>query len=124
MDQTPPRQPPSANNLETKPNGTESPIGERSVLELQQRDKELRDFIEHAAIAMHWVAEDGTILWANEAELRLLGYNREEYIGHSITEFHVDQQVISDILRRLKSDETLNRYEARLRCKDGSIRYV
>ena len=92
--------------------------------ELQQRDRELRDFIEHAAVAMHWVTEDGTILWANEAELKLLGYNREEYIGHSITEFHVDQQVIGDILRRLKSDETLNRYEARLRCKDGSIRYV
>ena len=124
MDPTPPRQPPSANNLETKPNGTESPIGERSVLELQQRDRELRDFIEHAAVAMHWVAEDGTILWANEAELKLLGYNREEYIGHSITEFHVDEPVIGDILRRLKSDETLNGYEARLRCKDGSIRYV
>jgi PAS domain S-box-containing protein len=93
-------------------------------LELDQRDRELRDFIEHAAVAMHWVAEDGTILWANQAELKLLGYNREEYIGHSITEFHVDQQVIGDILHRLTSDETLNGYEARLRCKDGSTRYV
>jgi hypothetical protein len=42
------------------------------VLGLQQSDKELRDFIEHAAVAMHWVAADGTILWANEAELKLL----------------------------------------------------
>ena len=90
----------------------------------KQSDRELRDFIEHAAVAMHWVAGDGTILWANEAELRLLGYNREEYIGHSITEFHVDQPVIGDILRRLRGGETLNGYEARLRCKDGSIRYV
>ena len=23
---------------------------------------------------MHWVAEDGTILWANRAELEMLGY--------------------------------------------------
>ncbi len=73
---------------------------------------------------MHWVAGDGTILWANEAELKLLGYDREEYVGHSITEFHVDQPVIGDILRRLKNDETLTGYEARLRCKDGTIRYV
>jgi PAS domain S-box-containing protein len=123
MDQTPSRQPPNASKLETKPHDTESQIGERSVLELQS-DRELRDFIEHAAVAMHWVAGDGKILWANEAELKLLGYNREEYIGHSITEFHVDQPVIGDILRRLKSDETLNGYEARLRCKDGSIRHV
>src|ERR1700722_12618325 len=124
MDQTPPHNPLNANKLETKPNGTESHSRERSVRELQQSDRELRDFIEHAAVAMHWVAGDGTILWANEAELKLLGYNREEYIGHSITEFHVDQPVIDDILRRLKSDETLNGYEARLRCKDGSIRYA
>ena len=36
----------------------------------------------------------------------------------------LDQAVIDDILRRLKSDETLHGYEARLRCKDGSIRYA
>jgi PAS domain S-box-containing protein len=66
----------------------------------------------------------GRSFWANQAELKLLGYRREEYIGHSITEFHVDQPVIGDILQRLTSDETLNGYEARLRCKDGSTRYV
>ncbi len=94
------------------------------MLDLEQSDRGLRDFIEHAAVAMHWVAGDGTILWANEAELKLLGYNREEYIGHSISEFHVDQSVIDDILGRLKSGETLHGYEARLRRKDGSIRYA
>ncbi|HXA05345.1 MAG TPA: hypothetical protein VNY30_10925, partial [Bryobacteraceae bacterium] len=43
---------------------------------LQGRESELWDFIEHAAVALQWVGEDGTILWANEAELRLLGYSR------------------------------------------------
>jgi PAS domain S-box-containing protein len=124
MDQISPPEPPHANNLETKPIGIEAPIGEKCLLELAQSNRDLRDFIEHAAVAMHWVAGDGTILWANEAELKLLGYSREEYIGHSIAEFHVDQPVIVDILRRLTNDETLNGYEARLRCKDGSTRYV
>ena len=32
--------------------------------------------------------------------------------------------VIADILARLKNDEKLTGYEARLRCKNGSIRYV
>src|ERR1700721_2876874 len=116
MEQTPEPPPLNANKLETKPNGIESNIEEKCVLDLQQSERELRDFLEHAAVAMHWLAGDGTILWANEAELKLLGYNRDEYIGHSITEFHVDQPIIGDILHRLKSDETLNGYEARLRC--------
>ncbi len=70
------------------------------------------------------MGEDGTILWANEAELRLLGYSRDEYVGHNIIEFHVDEPLIRDILRRLRGNEQINGCEARLRCKDGSIRYV
>ncbi|HEY2236520.1 MAG TPA: PAS domain S-box protein, partial [Candidatus Angelobacter sp.] len=85
---------------------------------------ELRDFVENAAVAMHWVGQDGTILWANRAELTLLGYSREEYVGHSILEFHLDGPVIEDILRRLKNNEELHAYESRLRCRDGSIRDV
>ena len=67
---------------------------------------------------------DGTILWVNQAELDLLGYTREEYVGHHIEEFHADQDVIRDILTRLTRNETLHGYEARLRGKDGSIKYV
>jgi PAS domain S-box-containing protein len=87
-------------------------------------EEELTDFIEKVAIALHWVAEDGTILWANAAELKLLGYTREEYVGHNIREFHVDAPVIEDILQHLGNNESLNAYRARLRRKDGSIREV
>lgn len=91
--------------------------------ELKRRE-ELADFIENAAIGLHWVGPDGTILWANQAELDLLGYSREEYIGRNIAEFHADPPVIADILQRLIRNEDLHSYEARLRCKDGSIRWV
>ncbi|HEV7376985.1 MAG TPA: PAS domain S-box protein [Pyrinomonadaceae bacterium] len=104
---------------------TGQPSNESIAFEdLRQRERELSDFIENAAVGLHWVGADGTILWANECELHLLGYTREEYIGHNITEFHADGEVINDILRRLKNKETLNDYEARLRSKDGSIRHV
>ena len=73
---------------------------------------------------MHWVGEDGTILWANRAELELLGYSAEDYIGRNIAAFHMDEPVIRDILNRLKCNEELRGYEARLRCKDGTVRYV
>jgi PAS domain S-box-containing protein len=87
-------------------------------------DRELKQCLDHAAEGLHWVGPDGTILWANQTELDLLGYTRDEYIGHNIAEFHVDGTVIEDMLARLTRGETLLDYEARLRRKDGSIRYV
>ncbi|MFG0329726.1 MAG: PAS domain S-box protein [Phycisphaerales bacterium] len=94
---------------------------EHTVREMKNR---LQDFVEHAPVSMHWVGPDGKILWANEMELRLLGYKREEYIGRHIAEFHVDQEVIDDILARLGRNEELHEYEARLRAKNGAIKHV
>jgi PAS domain S-box-containing protein len=91
---------------------------------LSRRERELTDFVDNAAVGMHWIREDGTILWANKEEVELLGYTREEYIGRHIAEFHADREAIDDILRRLKGDETLNNYEARMLCKDGAIKHV
>jgi PAS domain S-box-containing protein len=91
---------------------------------LHRNEQELTDFFENAVVGLHWVGPDGTILRANQAELNLLGYTREEYIGHNIAEFHADRETIEDILQRLTSGDELHSYEARLRCKDGSDRHV
>src|SRR5438128_338121 len=96
---------------------TESSAELSTLEELRRRERELSDFIENASIGLHWVGADGRILWANQAELDLLGYTREEYIGQNIMKFHADQDVINDILCRLTNKETLHDYEARLRCK-------
>jgi PAS domain S-box-containing protein len=101
-------------------------ITERKQAEEAQRrsQQELEDFFENATVGLHWVGPDGTILRANRAELELLGYSRDEYIGHHIAEFHADRGVIEDILQCLARQETLHDHEARLRCKDGSIKHV
>lgn len=91
---------------------------------LRRSEAELTDFFENAAIGLHWVNSDGTVLRANQAELDLLGYSREEYVGRNIAEFHVDQEAIEDILSRLQAGEVLSDYDARLRCKDGAIKQV
>ncbi len=91
---------------------------------LRRREQELSDFFESATVGMHWVAPDGTILRVNQAELDFLGYQREEYVGRNIAEFHEDQATIDDILRRLTTGEVLHDYPARLCCKDGSIKQV
>ncbi len=99
---------------------------ERKLAEQQVRESEaeLSDFFENATIGLHWVGPDGTVLRANNAELEMLGYSPAEYIGRSISEFHVDQEVICDILKRLQRGEKLNQYPSQLRCKDGSIKDV
>lgn len=87
-------------------------------------ESDFADFLENAIVPLHWVAADGTILWANRAELELLGYPREEYVGRHIAEFHVDSEVIKDMLARLARGESLRDRDARLRRKDGTIRDV
>ena len=88
---------------------------------LRKREQELGDFIENAAIPIHWVGPDGTILRVNQAELDLLGYQRDEYLGRNIADFHVSRPVIDDILARLTRGEVLQDYPAQLRAKNGSI---
>src|SRR5690349_16703832 len=108
-------------------NGTGVPPDSALLRELQASRRSeaiLRDFIETSTIGLHWVGADGTILWANQAELDLLGYSRDEYIGRNIVEFHADQPVINDILACLSRGETLRDYPARLRHRDGSVRHV
>ena len=90
----------------------------------RHNDFDFADFFENGGIALHLVGPDGTILHANRAELELLGYPAEDYIGRHVAEFHADPDVIGDILARLKRGETLSKYPARLRARDGSIRHV
>lgn len=92
--------------------------------ELQRKSADLEDFFENSVVGLHIVSGDGVILRANKAELALLGYSAQEYIGRHITEFHVDAPVIGDILHRLCCNEKLENYPARLRAKDGSIKQV
>jgi PAS domain S-box-containing protein len=101
-------------------------ISERKRAEAASRraEEELRDFVENANVGMHWVGPDGIILWANRTELDMLGFTADEYIGHHISEFHVDQSVIDDILQRLTNRETLRNCDATLRCKDGTVRHA
>lgn len=97
---------------------------EKEIVELKRRNEELEDFVENASIPLHWVNEEGIIVWANQAELDLLGYTANEYIGKPITDFHVDQLVINDILTKLSANQTLYNYRSAVKCKDGSIKQV
>src|SRR5207248_1810683 len=75
-------------------------------------------------MALQWVGPDGKIIWANRAELRLLGYDESEYVGRPVADFYVERAEAEGILARLARHEELHEAEVRLRAKDGSTKYV
>jgi PAS domain S-box-containing protein len=103
--------------------------GDSSVAGLSGEGQEpplsdLEDFFENGEVALHLVGPDGSILKANKAELKLLGYTADEYIGRHIADFHADQSTIQEILTRLSRGEKLDKFPARLKAKDGSVKEV
>jgi two-component system, cell cycle sensor histidine kinase and response regulator CckA len=88
------------------------------------RPDEREDLFEQAPVPMKWVAPDGTILRANRAELDLLGYARDEYVGHRVGEFHDDRPALDELLAHLASGESFRDLPARLRGRDGSLKDV
>lgn len=91
---------------------------------IERSEAELADFFEHAPIGIHWAAPDGRILRVNESELELLGYTREEYVGHFVREFHTDPEAVDRSFAELAAGRSLSNVEATMRCKDGSLRVV
>jgi PAS domain S-box-containing protein len=96
----------------------------RAEDQIHRREQELSDFFENATIGFHWTGPDGIILRANHAELEMLGYASEEYVGRHIADFHADWEMIETILRRLHSGEAIRNQPALMIHKDGSIREV
>ncbi len=112
--------------LQQKAQSLETEVAHRKQIgqALRRKEDALSDFLENSLISLSRVGPDGMILWANKAELKMLGYAPGEYIGHHIAEFHVDRPAIDETLRRLLRGETLHHHPARLRCRDGSIKDV
>ena len=107
--------------------GRQPAKGARSAedtVRLPESDQELREFLEQATIGLRWMAPDGRILWANNAELEMVGCSEDEYVDHNIAEFFLEPQAAADLLARLARKEKVEGYQARLRAKDGSVKSV
>ncbi|HZM92340.1 MAG TPA: PAS domain S-box protein [Vicinamibacterales bacterium] len=95
-----------------------------AAVAVQRSEREFADFFDHTNVPLHWIGPEGVIQRANQAQLDLLGYTRDEYVGRHVSRFHVDRDVIDDVLARLFRGDSLKRYPARMRCKNGSIKKV
>src|SRR4051812_38968496 len=70
---------------------------------------------ENLPVCTQRLGPDGTIVGANRAQLELLGYRRDEYVGCAFAQFLLDSKAIEKLL----AGESLRDFPARLRCKDG-----
>jgi len=112
--------------LQQKARALETEVAERKNAQqaLQHREEELADFLENALEGVQQVGADQVVRWANRAQLELLGYAAEDYIGRPLDEFYVDRSVFDEFWRRLMSREDIYDYPAELRCQNGSIKSV
>lgn len=112
--------------LQQKAQALETEKAERKDVQksLQRREAELADILENAVEGVQQVGADQRILWTNKALLNLLGYTADEYLGHHLGEFHVQEHVFREFWAKLMRQEEVYDYPAELRCKDGSVKQV
>lgn len=92
--------------------------------EIRTTEAELREFLEKAAVGMQWLSPDGTVVWANCTLLALLAWKQEQFVGRNFAEFIHDPGESADLLARLGAGKVFRGCELRIRCGDGSSRWV
>ena len=82
----------------------------------------ISDLYDRAPVGYHSLDPSGTILEVNETELNMLGYARDEFIGHKITEFQTPES--RELFKRrhaeLRRTGHVRNLEFELLRKDGS----
>jgi PAS domain S-box-containing protein len=84
-------------------------------------DKMRSEIAEKAPVGLLQVDAEGMIEWANLAELELLGYAHDEFVGKEAAQFFADDSAGREVLARLAGGDTLRGYQTRLRARDGSL---
>jgi len=103
---------------------------ERDITERKQAEKKLREFADeisdlyyHAPCGYHSLDPEGVFIRINEAELRWLGYSRDEILGKKFTEVIAKEDVAAFEARfaTLKERDWEHDLEFRMVRKDGTI---
>lgn len=97
------------------------PVRERTEADATEN---LEDLVENGIVGLHRLSRDGIILWANRAEYEALGYQRDEYVGHDVREFHADPQLVDGLLERVAAGEHVRGLETVMRGRDGKPRHM
>jgi diguanylate cyclase (GGDEF)-like protein/PAS domain S-box-containing protein len=89
---------------------------------LRQSEERFRELYYHAPVGYHEYDLEGRITNVNLTDLEMLGYTREEMVGHCIWEFNVgEERVRQEVLEKLQGLRPLGQNLERIyRRKDGT----
>ncbi len=88
----------------------------------KQVEEAYLDLFDSAPVSYHEIDRKGNMIRVNQTELDLLGYTREEMIGHSVSKFTENPEVsIIAVKEKLKGKKPLEGYERIYRRKNGSF---
>ncbi len=95
---------------------------EQALKNCEWRYRNLYEYAPNAFFSIS--AEDNTILRCNYTALQMLGYNRKDIVGHSIMALFADtpngMPVAQEVLKNLRSGESINKVEMQLKHEDGT----
>jgi PAS domain S-box-containing protein len=91
---------------------------------LKSSEQALADFFSEAPLGLLWLAPDGHIVRANQAQAALLDRQLDELSGRNITEFCTNKEVASALLRELAQGKSIHEHPLQVLRPDGSSRHV
>ena len=92
------------------------------ITEHKQVEEAYLDLFESAPISYHEIDREGNMVRVNQTELDMLGYTREEMIGHSVFEFTENPEVSRMAVKeKMTGKKPLEGFERRYRRKNGSL---
>lgn len=96
-------------------------INESLEARVRERAQELLDLYEQSPIGYHTLDVQGVITQVNQAQLDLLGYSRQEYVGQKVVQFFTPefQAKFAEVFPQVLKDGTLRELEFEFIAKSG-----
>lgn len=85
--------------------------------------EDLSTAFNNADICIHCIDANGTIVWANQTELDLLGYDQDELIGLPVEEIYQDSDALAAMEQQAADAKDRQNILTTLRCKNGTNRH-
>lgn len=88
---------------------------------LRKSEQRFRELFDNAPVGYHEYNTEGRIIGVNKTELDMLGYRKDEIIGHYVWEFVVEEVSKNTVLGKLSGTIPVeNTFERTYRKKDGT----
>jgi PAS domain S-box-containing protein len=100
----------------------------RAEIALHESEKRFRAIANYSYDCEHWFDSNGKLIWVNPAVYRLTGYTVEECMA--MPDYPIplldsdDRGTLTNYLEEAVQGSSANDVEFRIRCKDGSLRWV